>query len=159
MIVAMASNRVIGRDGDLPWRLPDDLRFFRRTTLGHHVAMGRKTWDSLPRPLPKRTNVVLTRDRAARLEGATVVHSVPDAIALARAAGEDELLFAGGAQIYASALPSADRIYCTRVAAAVDGDVRFPPVDLSTWQEVAREEHAADERHPHAFTIVTLDRR
>lgn len=158
MIVAMAENGVIGRDGDLPWRLPADLKFFKRTTLGHHLIMGRKTFDSIGRPLPRRTTVVLTRDREASFPGCAVAHDLEQALAVARAAGDDEAFIAGGAQVYAMALPQADRIYCTQVAATVDGDVRFPQWDRREWTEVSREDHARDDRHPFAFSIQTLDR-
>jgi dihydrofolate reductase len=158
IIAAVADNGVIGRDGDLPWRLPADMRFFKRTTMGHHLVMGRKTWDSIGRPLSGRTMVVLTRDRDAQIPGAHVVHDLREAIDLAREAGDSEVFVAGGAQVYAQALPLADRLLLTRVAATVDGDVHFPEYDPSAWVEVAREEHAADQRHAHAFAICTLER-
>lgn len=162
IIVAMDEQRVIGRDGDLPWRLPADLRFFKQTTMGHHVVMGRRTWESIGRPLPGRVIVVLTRDRQAtpeRFAGCPVAHDLREAIALAEAAGDSELLVAGGAEAYLRALPLADRIYLTQVRARVDGDVRFPAFDRAEWEEVSREAHEADERHAHAFDILTLDRR
>ncbi|MCH9680747.1 MAG: dihydrofolate reductase [Deltaproteobacteria bacterium] len=159
LIVAVAQNGVIGRDGDLPWRLPADLRFFKRTTLGHHLIMGRKTWESIGRPLPGRSTVVLTRDRDAVIAGVAVAHDLRAGLAVAEDAGDAEAFVAGGAAVYAAALPHADRLYLTEVAAVVDGDVRFPSWDEAAWSEVAREEHAADERHPHAFVIRTLDRR
>lgn len=165
ILVAVAANGVIGRDGDLPWRLPDDLRFFKRVSMGHHLVMGRKTWASIGRPLPGRTMVVLTRDPALEIPGVQVVHALPEALALARAAGDDEAFVIGGAEVFARALPLADRMYLTRVHADVEGDVRFPsPHDdrwlaEHAWAQVAREEHAADERHAFAFSICTLERR
>jgi dihydrofolate reductase len=159
IIAAVAANGVIGRDGDLPWRLPADLRFFKRVTTGHHLVMGRKTWASIGRPLPGRTIVVITRDRSLEIPGVRVVHALADALALARAAGDSEAFVAGGAEVFALALPLADRLYLTRVHARVDGDVCFPPLREQEWVEVAREEHAADERHAHAFAICTLERR
>ncbi len=159
LIVAMAEDGVIGRDGDLPWRLPADLRAFKRATMGHHLVMGRKTWESIGRPLPGRTMVVLTRDRTAQIPGVSVVHDLDAALDLARAAGDAEVFIAGGAQVYALALPRADRLLLTRVHAVVPGDVHFPAFDESEWTEVAREEHAADERHAHPFAICTLERR
>lgn len=158
IIAAVAANGVIGRDGALPWRLPADMRFFKRVTMGHHLVVGRKTWASIGRPLPGRTMVVLTRDRSAAIPGVRVVHGLDEALECARAAGDSEVFVAGGAQVYARALPRADRLLLTRVAASVEGDVRFPPFDASRWTEVAREEHAADERHPFAFAICTLER-
>lgn len=166
IVVAVARNGVIGRDGGLPWRLPADLRFFKRVTMGHHLIMGRKTWDSIGRPLPGRTMVVLTRDRRLEIPGVEVVHALPEALALARAAGESEAFVIGGADVFALALPLADRLYLTRVHADVEGDVCFPaPVHDDRWLaehhwvERAREEHAADEHHAFAFTLCTLERR
>lgn len=165
LIVAVAANGVIGRDGDLPWRLPADLRFFKRVTMGHHLVMGRKTWESIGRALPGRTIVVLTRhpERHPGLQeipGVQVARDLPEA--LERAAGDPEVLIAGGAEVYARALPLATRLYLTRVAADVEGDTLFPMTDeqvREAWVEVAREEHAADERHAFPFTICTLERR
>ncbi|MFM7737089.1 MAG: dihydrofolate reductase [Alphaproteobacteria bacterium] len=161
LVASVADNGVIGRDGTLPWRLPADLRRFRELTTGHHVVMGRRTWESIGRPLPDRTNVVLSRDPGFRPggEGVVVVASLEDAIARARAAGESELFVIGGAEVYAAALPLADRIELTRVAARVEGDVVFPPLEPAGWREGAPVHHAADERHEHAFEFVTLDRR
>ena len=159
IIVAAARNGVIGREGDLPWRLPADMAFFKRTTMGHHLVMGRRTWDSIGRPLPGRTMVVLTRDREASIPGCTVVHELDAALAVARAAGDEEVFVIGGAQIYALALPRADRLYLTEVDAEVEGDVRLPAFDRAQWVEVERQEHPADDRHAHAFAIVTLERR
>jgi dihydrofolate reductase len=159
IIVAVAHNGVIGRDGDLPWRLPADLRFFKRVTMGHHLVMGRKTWASIGRPLPGRTMVVLTRDPGLVIPGAQVVHALPEALALARAAGDPEAFVIGGAEVFARALLLADRLYLTRVYADVEGDVRFPELDEHAWVEVAREEHAADEQHAFAFAFCTLERR
>jgi len=159
IIAAVAANGVIGREGDLPWRLPADLRAFKRLTMGHHVVMGRRTWASIGRPLPGRTLVVLTRDRHAAIPGVTVVHDLEAALAVAEAAGDDEAFIAGGAQVYAAALRRADRMRLTRVEAEVAGDVRFPPYDPTAWVEVAREEHAVDERHAYPFALCTLERR
>jgi dihydrofolate reductase len=159
IIAAVAANGVIGRDGDLPWRLPADLRFFKHVTMGHHLIMGRKTWDSIGRPLPGRTLVVLTRNPALALPGVRVVHDLPAALAVARAAGDREAFVIGGADVFARALPLADRLYLTRVHAAVEGDVGFPAFDDRAWVEVAREDHAADEQHALAFSICTLERR
>lgn len=159
IIAAVAENGVIGVDGDLPWRLPADLRFFKRTTLGHHLLMGRKTWDSIGRALPGRTTVVLTRNAEFEAPGCAVAHDLDAAIELARAAGDDEAFVAGGAGVYAAALPRADRLYLTQVRATVSGDVSFPTYDRAQWAEVAREEHPADEKHRWAFAITTFDRR
>ena len=159
LIAAIADNGVIGRDNELPWHLPDDFRHFKRTTKGHHVLMGRLTWESLPkRPLPKRVNLVLSSQRDYVAEGASVVHSLSQALELAKAAGETELFVIGGARVYAEALPLARRLYITRVHARPEGDASFPSFDLDGWRVVESNAHAADERHAHAFTIETLER-
>ncbi|MEM8814960.1 MAG: type 3 dihydrofolate reductase [Pseudomonadota bacterium] len=155
-MAAVSANGIIGRDGELPWRLPEDLRYFKRLTLGKPVVMGRKTWESIGRPLPGRHNIVITRQPDYVAEGATVAHS-PDA-ALALLTGEPEVMIIGGGAIYRAFLESAERIYLTEVDAEIDGDASFPPLDESLWTEVSREVHAADERHAHAYAFVRLDR-
>ena len=157
LVVAAAKNGVIGRDGDLPWRLPDDLRTFKRLTLGKPVVMGRKTWESIGRPLPERHNVIMTRSPDFEAPGATVVGSV-DAV-LELLADAEEIMIIGGGAIYEEFLDRADRIYLTEVDADVDGDVRFPALDAGDWEEVDREHHPADDRHKYAFTLRQLDRR
>ena len=157
LIAAVAANGVIGRDGDLPWRLPADMRFFKATTTGHHVIMGRKTWDSLRRPLPDRVNVVVSRS-LEETEGATVVRSFEAALDVARAGGETTAFVIGGATLYAAALPIADELRLTLVDAHVDGDVQFPKFG-DDWKEVERSEHAPDERHAHGFAFTTWSRR
>lgn len=159
LIVAAAANGVIGRDGDLPWRLPADLRRFRALTTGHHILMGRKTWDSLPGLLPERQHVVLSRQPNLEIAGATVCAELPAALAHAEAAGEKEAFIIGGEAIYAAALPRADRIYLTHVRAEVAGDAHFPPIPAGEFEETSREEHPADERHALAFDFLTLERR
>ncbi len=156
LVVAAARNGVIGRDGDLPWRLPDDLKTFKRLTLGKPVVMGRKTWESIGRPLPERHNVVMTRSRNFEATGARVVGSA-DAV-LELLAEDDEIMIIGGGAIYRQFLDRADRIYLTEVDAEVDGDVTFPELDDAKWEEVSREHHPADERHAHAFTMRQLNR-
>ena len=155
IVAALARNGVIGRGNRLPWHLPDDLRHFKRLTLGRAIIMGRRTWESLPGLLPDRTHVLVARDPAYRATGAIVVHSLDAALA---AAGGDEALVVGGAELYALALPRAVRLYLTRVDADVEGDVLFPPIDPAQWREVARERHVADERHAYPFAFVTLER-
>ncbi len=139
LVVAVADNGVIGHRGGLPWHLPGDLRRFRERTMGHHVVMGRLTSASIGRPLPGRTNLVVSRDRSVVVPGCTVVHSFDEAVSLAAAAGERELFVIGGSQLYREALPRADRIYWTEVHASPEGDVYFPPLDPAQWTEVARE--------------------
>ena len=158
-VVAMDDNRLIGRDNDLPWRLPDDMAWFRRQTLGKPCIMGRKTYDSLPprfRPLPGRLNIVVTRNVDYEAPGAIVVHSVEDAL---QAAGEvEEIVIVGGAELFRRLMPIVDRLYLTEVHGVVEGDVFFPEYDRAQWREIYRQEHAADERHPYAFTWLILDR-
>ncbi len=147
----MDENRLIGRDGDLPWRLPNDLAHFKRTTMGKPILMGRKTWESLGRPLPGRRNLVLTRDVGRRAEGADVVSTL-DAAALA-CDSADEIMVIGGAQIYALTLEKASRLFITHVHASIEGDTWFPVLNWDDWQEISRECHPADERNefPHDF--------
>ena len=159
LVVAVSKNGVIGRAGGLPLRLPADLRHFKATTMGHHVIVGRKTWDSIGKALPGRTWIVVTRDPAFSAPGGVVVaRSLSAALDHARGAGEDEAMIAGGGELYRLALPLADRIWLTRVEAEVDGDVTFPPLDPAAWREVDRHSHPADERHALPFAICRLER-
>lgn len=139
LIAAVASNRAIGKDNQLLWQLPEDMRYFRETTRGKTVIMGRRTWESLParfRPLPDRRNIVVTRDRNYVAAGAMVTHSLPAAIA---AAGDDaECFVIGGAELYQQALPLAQRLYLTEIAQAFEGDVFFPEIQTTEWQEISR---------------------
>ena len=159
LVVAHDRNRLIGLDGDLPWRLPDDLKHFKALTLGHIVLMGRKTWDSLPRkPLPGRENWVMSRDASLQLPEARVFTSLDAAIA---AAEGRELMVIGGAQLYALALPRAQRIHLTEVLASVPAEgeaAYFPTYDAAAFRTLSCEEHAADERHAHAYRFLTLER-
>jgi len=156
LIVAMAENRVIGRDNALPWRLPNDLRHFKRTTLGHAVIMGRKNYQSIGKPLPGRRNIVVTRQAGFTAPGCVLASSV-DA-ALTAASNDPEIFVIGGAELYAQTLARAERLYVTQVHAAVAGDILFPDVDWSTWRELARERHEADAEHAFAYSFVTLER-
>lgn len=161
-MVAMASNGVIGRDNALPWHLPEDLRYFKRTTLGKPVIMGRKTFESIGRPLPGRPNIVVSRRIDWTATGVTVVDSLASALAsgqaLAASSGAEELVVIGGAQIYAAALSLASRLYVTEVHAMVDGDTWFPPLDPADWQEIAREEHPATADNPYPYAFVVYER-
>ena len=156
-IWAMTRNRVIGRGGDLPWRLPDDQRFFRRTTLGKPIIMGRKTFDEIGRPLPKRRNIVLSR-REVATEGVDVARDLESALALAKSDAPEEAFIIGGAQIYALALPMLDRLYMTLIDTELEGDTWFPEFDLANWREVQRKDHPADDRHAWPFTISVFER-
>jgi len=159
LVVAMARNGVIGRDGGMPWRLPDDLRRFKALTMGKPILMGRRTWASLGRALPGRLNIVLSRDPARSAEGAQVVDSLEAALDLAAAAGHEELMVIGGAAVYALAEPEASTIHLTEVDADIEGDTRLAPFDAGHWREIAREHHAADPSHAFAMDYVTLERR
>ena len=159
VLAAMGENRVIGRRGELPWRLPAEMKRLKQLTTGHCLLMGRKTWESIGRPLPKRTSIVITRNTRYEAPGAVVVSDLDEAIATARERGEVEAFVFGGAEIYSLALPLADRLYLTRVHASPPGDVSFPTFDESEWELVAQTEHAADERHAHAFTFLEYERR
>jgi dihydrofolate reductase len=156
LIVAAAENDVIGRDGALPWHLSDDLRRFKALTMGKPIIMGRKTFESIGRPLPGRQNIVITRQPAYVADGCEVVTSVDDAITAAGSAQETMVI--GGAEIYRLFLPLAKRIYLTRVGARIAGDTRFPELPRTAWRESTREEQPADERNDHAFTFVILER-
>lgn len=161
MIAAVARNLTIGKDNDLPWKLPDDMKFFMNTTKGHYVIMGRKNYDSLHekfKPLPNRTNIVVTRQKDFKAPGCIVTHNVNDAIELAQKGNEREVFIIGGAEIYKLALPDADRLYLTEIKADVDGDTFFPTFSKAEWKETSRTPHAADEKHIFAFDIVIYDR-
>lgn len=157
LIAAMAENRVIGVNNTLPWRLPADLRHFRQLTTGHHVIMGRRNYESIGRPLPERTNIVVTRNPDYRAPGCRVVHSVEEALTSAQ--NDPELFIIGGAEIYRQALDRADRLYLTLVHANIRGDTYFPEFDPGHWNEVSREQHEADEKNPYACTFLTYDRK
>lgn len=164
IIVAVAENGVIGRDNDLVWHLPEDMAFFKRMTRGHHVIMGRRNFESIPhqyRPLPGRPNVVLSRNKSYALEGADLVHSLDEALELARSRGENEAFVIGGAKVYAQALEEdvVDVIYLTTVHKEYKGDAFFPEIDRSRWSSEILMRKDADEKHEAAFTIERLERK
>lgn len=160
LVVAMGANRVIGVDGELPWRLPEDLAHFKRLTLGHPMVMGRATYDSIGRPLPGRTTIVLTRDpewsAGPQGDGVLVAASLDEALATAREL-DDDVFLVGGAQVYAQALEQGvvDVMVVTRVAASPDGDAVFPRVDWEAWREVGRVPYVGPEPHRVPFDVVT----
>ncbi|WP_297803484.1 dihydrofolate reductase [uncultured Brevundimonas sp.] len=167
LVVARGRNGVIGRDGDLPWRLRSDLQRFKAVTIGKPCIMGRKTWESLPlRPLPGRLNLVLTKDESyhesSKAKGCVVVTTMAEALSMAREQamedGVDEVCIIGGAAIFEAALPKAKRLYITEVEAEPDGDVHFPAFNEADWVETLNEPHQAGEKDDHAFTFRTLDR-
>ena len=161
MIVAVAENGVIGRNNALPWYLPNDLKYFKQTTMGKPVIMGRKTYESIGKPLPGRTNIVITRQADYQPEGVKVVNSVEAARELAESVclidGQEEAMIMGGAEIYTLALPHTDRLYLTEVHADVEGDAFFPEYDKSLWQEVAREDVAAEGPNPYNYSFVVYE--
>ncbi|MAX56192.1 MAG: dihydrofolate reductase [Alcanivoracaceae bacterium] len=163
MMVAKASNNVIGRDNKLPWYLPNDLKYFKQVTFGKPVIMGRKTWESLKGPLPGRTNIVITRQPDYLADGAKVVATLDDAVAMAENVafieGQEEAVIMGGAEIYSLALPQAERLYLTEVHANVEGDTFFPEYDASEWQQIAREDFAAEGPNPYDYSFVVYERQ
>lgn len=167
LIVAMDQNRLIGKNNDLPWRLPADLRHFKSKTMGHPVLMGRKTYESIGKPLPGRTNIVMTRDEAWTAEGCIVVHSIEQAIAyVENDCSEREIMVMGGAEIYNQALPQADKLYITKIDDSFEGDTHFPPITEEDWRLVYEMKGTVDERniYPHRFqeyerTRASLKRR
>ncbi|MFN0016560.1 MAG: dihydrofolate reductase [Saprospiraceae bacterium] len=157
-IVAVAKNGVIGKDNEIPWYLPADLAYFKRTTLEHHVIMGRNSFHSIGRPLPKRVNVVVTRDPFFAAEGVLVAHSVEEALGIAFDNGEAEAFIIGGGAIYRDSMDIWDKIYLTEVDIVPAGDVFFPEIDFSEWKETWREVHQADEKNEYVYTFRILER-
>lgn len=156
LVVAADEHGGIGRDGGLPWHLPEDLKRFKALTMGKPIVMGRRTWDSIGRPLPGRRSLVVSRQRGLAIPGAEVVGSIEEAL---RIAGDvPEVCVIGGAELYRAALPLADVIHLTRVHAAVEADTFLPPLDPADWEQVGCERRPADERHAHAVSFVTLRR-
>jgi dihydrofolate reductase len=160
MIVAVAENGVIGREGGLPWRLPEDMKWFKARTMGRPIVMGRKTWESFPkRPLPGRTNIVVTRQAGYQAEGGVVAASLDAALALAHGEQPEEVMIIGGADLYVQALPLAQRIYLTRVHGAVEGDAHFPGLDLSQWTETVVGVYPSSADRPLGYSFVILNRK
>jgi dihydrofolate reductase len=161
IIAAVAENGVIGRDGKLPWHLSADLRRFKRLTMGHTIIMGRRTWESIARPLPGRRMIVTSRQPEYRVDvpGVDVATSLDGALALARAAGDDEVFIIGGGALYREALPLADRLYYTSVRANVRGDAFFPDIEWNQWRLTESQEHVADEENDFPSTFQVYDRQ
>lgn len=163
IVVAVAENGVIGRNNALPWRLPKDLAYFKRVTYGHPVVMGRKTFESIGRPLPGRTNIVVSRNKDWMAEGVVLVHSLENALQkateIASADNVEQVMVIGGAEFYRQTLPIAGRLYFTEVHAAVDGDAFFPDFDRSLWQVEVTERYEADAKNPYAYSFVVMDRK
>jgi dihydrofolate reductase len=159
LIAAVAENGVIGRGNDLPWHLPLDLKRFRNLTMGHHLLMGRKTFESIGRALPGRTTVVLTRSAFQSPPGVLTASSLEKAVDMAQATGEEEAFVVGGGEIYHLALPLADRLYLTRIHAVVAGDTFFPPLDLDLWRLLSSERHEPGEENSHPLSFEILEKR
>lgn len=157
IIAAMATNRTIGINNTLPWRIPEDLKRFKAQTMGHHIIMGRKTYDSIGKPLPGRTTVIVTRNPALQVNGCLVAHSLQEAIAACR--NDNEIFVVGGAELYAQALPLADMLYLTEIRQDVEGDARFPEFDRAAWTETSRETCSQLEPQPLNYDFVTYTRK
>ncbi|MFT7108999.1 MAG: dihydrofolate reductase [Psychrobacter glaciei] len=163
LIAAFAQNLVVGINNSLPWHLPEDLKYFKRTTSGKAIIMGRKTYESIGRPLPNRTNIVISRNPDFSAEGVVIVTSIEEAIKYAESVnminGVDEVMIIGGAAIYQASLPMADRLYLTHVHASVEGDAYFPKVDFDQWKEVAREDFNKDDSNPYDYSFSVYDKK
>lgn len=161
VIVARSRNGVIGKDNDLPWHLPADLKYFKQVTMGHHILMGRKTWESIGRALPGRTSVVITRDTTYKAEGAVVTHSLAEAIQKAVLGGDTEAFVIGGAEIITQAVQQglADHLHITEIQADVEGDIFLNSPDNTIWKEISREHYKADEKNNMDFDFVEYERR
>lgn len=157
IIVAMASNHIIGADNTMPWRCPEDLKYFKSLTMGHHMIMGRKTFDSIGKPLPGRVSVIVTRNRDLKIEGCIMAHSLDDAITACK--DDDEIFIVGGAELYALALPVVNKLYITEIQQEFDGDTYFPEFDKTKWREVAREERHQGVPQPLSYHFVTYLRK
>jgi dihydrofolate reductase len=153
----MAKNRVIGADNKIPWHLPNELKLFKSLTMGHHIVMGRKTYESINRLLPGRTTVIVTRQRDYKVPGAIVAHSVEEAIAASK--GDDEIFVIGGADLFRETLPVADRLYLTTVDAEPPGDTFMPEFEIDHWRETSAQSFEPDEKHAHAYRLNVYDRR
>lgn len=157
IIVAMDDNQLIGKNNALPWHLPADLGYFKKTTTGKTVLMGRKTYESIGRPLPNRRNVIVSRNEAFKAEGCEVVVSIEAALELAKS--DDEVMVMGGASFYEQMLPSVDRLYITQIEGTYEGDAYFPAFDKGLFVETFRQSHTADEKNQHTYHFTILDRK
>lgn len=158
LIVAMDNNRVIGKDNQLPWHLPADLAYFKKTTMGHSIVMGRKTFVSIGRPLPGRENIIVTRNHSFQAEGCTVIHSVDD-IKVIASKRKEEVFVIGGAEIFQATLPFADRLYMTKIDAHFPGDTFFPSFDETEWQLISSKKGLKDEKNPYDYTFLVYERK
>ena len=157
-IVAISTNRAIGKDNDLVCHLPGDMKFFRLTTTGHHIIMGRKNYESIGRPLPKRTNVIISRDANYKAEGCITVTSIEAALELAKQNSETEAFIIGGGQIYAQSLELCDTVYLTQIHQTLEGDTFYPELDTNTWKQVSEEKHSQDEKNKFDYSFLKFER-
>ena len=158
-IVAVAKNNVIGKDNDIPWYLPADLKYFKKTTLNHHIIMGRNCYESIGKPLPKRTNVILTRNPFYLVSNCYITHSIDQALQVAEDNGEDEAFIIGGAQIYELAMDRCERLYLTEVDLEVEGDIFFPKLNMDEWKLISEEPHQADEKNAYDYVFKIFERK
>lgn len=158
-IVAVAKNNVIGKDNDIPWYLPADLKYFKKTTLNHHIIMGRNCYESIGKPLPKRTNVIMTRNPFYVVTNSYITHSLDEALQLAKDNGEDEAFIIGGAQIYELAMDRCDKLYLTEVDLEVDGDVLFPKINMEEWELISEEAHQSEGKNEHDYVFKVFKRK
>ncbi len=158
-IVAVAKNNVIGKDNDIPWYLPADLKYFKKTTINHHIIMGRNCYESIGKPLPKRTNVILTRDPYYIVSSTVIAHSIEEALSIALENGEGEAFIIGGGEIYRQSVPYWDKLYLTEVDLEVDGDVFFPEIDFTEWNLISEEKHAKDTKNEHDYTFKVYEKK
>ena len=156
IIVAVSENNVVGKENKLPWKLSADLKRLKSLTMGHHIIMGRKTWESLGKALPGRINVVITTDKNFKAEGGIVVHSLKEALAISST--DDEIFIFGGGKIFKEAMSLVKKIYMTRVHSIIDGDTYFPVLDMNDWKKISREDFKADEKNQYDYSFVTLER-
>ncbi len=158
-IVAIAKNNVIGKDNDIPWYLPADLQYFKKTTLNHHILMGRNCYNSIGKPLPKRTNVIITRDAFFMSSNCLVARSIDEALAMAHENGEEEVFIIGGGQIYEQTKQLWDKLYLTEVDLEVDGDIYFPEINSSEWNILSEDHHEKDDKNDFNYTFKILERK
>lgn len=159
IIVAKADNNAIGKDNQLIWHMPADLKHFKNTTMGHHIIMGRKTFESQKKPLPGRTSIVITRDKDYKAKGCLIVHSLEEAFNIGKENNQEEVFILGGAEIYKLALPYTDKIYLTEIKAEFEADTFFPSLNMEEWEEIKRSEFPADEKNPYPYIFLEFVRK
>lgn len=158
-IVAMSQNRVIGKDNKIPWHLPADLKYFKKTTLNHHIILGRKCYESIGKPLPRRTNIIVTRNKTFKAEGCVIVNSIGEGLAYARERDEIEVFIVGGGEIYRQSIHLWDKLYLTEVEIEIFGDIFFPKIDNNQWLMNTEKHYLMDEKNPHDYTFKIYERK